>query len=102
MTNGTPRCSATCAMAAAAPESNGPTRQCGAFLDQSLRPRARGVDVGFGVGVHQLDVDAEHLFNNPRREIGAFLTRLADQSLQARLRQQHADFEFGRLRAARC
>src|SRR5688572_11621158 len=26
ITNGTPRCSATCAMAAAAPESNGPTR----------------------------------------------------------------------------
>ena len=52
-----------------------------AFLNQFFRSRARGVDVRLGVGIEQFDVDAETLFNDERREIGAFLTRLADQAL---------------------
>ena len=91
ITNGTPRCSATCAMAAAAPESNGADQHVGAFLDQPLGPRARGVDVGLEVGVHQLDVDAEHLLDHAGREVGALLAGLADEAQVARARQDHAD-----------
>jgi hypothetical protein len=58
ITNGTPRCSATWAMAAAAPGRTATARS--RFLDQLARVRAN-VDVGLGVGVHQLDVDAQHL-----------------------------------------
>ncbi len=68
-----------------------------ALLNQSLGARARGIDVGFGVGIHQLDVDAEQVANYRRRKIGAFLTGLADQALQSRLRQEHADLELHRL-----
>ena len=70
-----------------------------AFLDQPLGARARGIDVGLRVGVHQLDLDAERVSQHCRRQIGALLTRLADQALKTRLGQQHADFEFGRLGA---
>ncbi len=62
------------------------------FLYQSFGARARGIDVGFRVGVQQFDIDAQQLSNNSRREIRAFLAGLADQTLQSRLRQQHADF----------
>ncbi len=43
------------------PSRTAPTSTLRAFLDQALGARARDVDVGLGVGVHQLDVDAEHL-----------------------------------------
>ena len=71
----------------------------GAFLDQALGAGARGVDVGLEVGVHQLDVDAEHLLDHARREVGALLARLADEAEVARARQDHADLQLLRLRA---
>ena len=55
----------------------------GALLDQALGAGARGVDVGLGVGVHQLDVDAEHLLDHAGGEVGALLARLADEPLEA-------------------
>ena len=43
------------------PESNGADQHVRALLDQPLGAAAGGVDVRLGVGVHQLDVDAEPL-----------------------------------------
>ena len=71
----------------------------GAFLDQALRTCACRVDVGFGIGVHQLDVDAEHRLQHAGCEIRPFLAGLADEPLHARARQQHADFQPRCLRA---
>jgi hypothetical protein len=68
-----------------------------AFLNRPLGPGARGVDVRLGIRVHQLNVHAEQVFEHDGGEIGAFLTRLADQALEARLGQQHADFKLSRL-----
>jgi len=65
-----------------------------AFLDQALGARARDVGVRLGVGVHQLDVDAQHLLEHRRREVRALLAGLADERLHAGARQEHADFEF--------
>ena len=70
-----------------------------AFLDQALGPGARGIDIGLGVGVHQLDVDAEHLPDHAGGEVGALLAGLADEALHAGPRQQDADFEPGPLAA---
>ena len=82
-----------------APESNAPTSTLRALLDQALGAGARGVDVGLVVGVHDLDVDAEHLLDHAGREVGALLARLADEALDARARQDHADAQLLRLRA---
>ena len=45
-----------------------------------LGARAGGVDVGLEVGVHQLDVDAEHVLDHPGGEVGALLAGLADEA----------------------
>ena len=82
-------------MAAAAPESN--DQHVGAFLDQALGARARGIDVGLEVGVHQLDVHAEHVLDHAGGEVGALLARLADEAQIARARQDHAHLQFLRL-----
>jgi len=69
-----------------------------AFLDQPLGSSSRRIDIGFRVGVHQFDIDPEPIANHRRREVRAFLTGLADQPLQAALRQQHTDLQFVALR----
>jgi hypothetical protein len=69
-----------------------------AFLDQALGAGAGRIDARLGVGVHQLDVDAEHALDHLGREVGAFLARLADEAEVARARQQHADAQLLRLR----
>ena len=74
----------------------------GAFLDQPLGAGARGVDVGLEVGVHQLDVDAEHLLDHARREVGALLAGLADEAEVARARQDHADLAASAPGRGRC
>ena len=76
-----------------------PDQHVRAFLDQPLGARARGVHVRLVVGAHDLDVDAEHLPDHARREVGAFLARLADEALHARARQDYADAQLLRLRA---
>src|SRR6266513_693251 len=65
-----------------------------AFLDQALGAGAGRIDARLGVGVHQLDVDAEHALDHLGREVGAFLARLADEAEIARARQQHADAQL--------
>jgi hypothetical protein len=77
----------------------GADQHIGAFLDQALGARARRVDVRLEVGVHQLDVDAQHLLDHAGREVGALLARLADEAEVARARQDDADLELLRLRA---
>src|SRR6185436_8075597 len=69
-----------------------------ALLDQPLGARARGVDVGLEVGVHELEVDAEHLLQHAGRKVRALLARLADEAEVARAREDHADAQLLRLR----
>src|SRR5262249_43159773 len=64
-----------------------------------LGARARGVDVGLEIGVHQLEVDAEHLLQHAGGEVGALLTGLADEAEIAGARQDHADSQLLRLRS---
>ena len=70
-----------------------------ALADQLLGARARDVDVGFGVGVHDLQRRQAEILENPGRDIDAALAVLADAGLIAGARQQHADFEGRALRA---
>ena len=71
-----------------------PDQTMRALLNESLGTGARGINVGFCVGVHQFDFDTEQLSDDRRSEVGALLARLADQALHARLRQQHADLQL--------
>jgi hypothetical protein len=51
---------------------------------QPLGPAAGRVDVGLGVGVHDLDLDAEPLPDEIGGDVGLLLARLPDQRLQPR------------------
>ena len=62
-------CSATWAIAAAGAGVESADQQLGAVGDQLLGARARHLDIGLGVGVHQLDVDSEHLSDQAGRNV---------------------------------
>ena len=102
MTNGMPFCSATCAIASDWPESKAPTRQLRAVADHFRGARARRLDTRFGVAVHDRKVRQTHRFQDRRRNSDAALAILADASLKARPRQQHADLQRAVLRAHDC
>ena len=52
------------------------------LLYQPLGAGARGIDVGFRVGVHQLNIHAEQVFDHGGGQVRALLARLADESLK--------------------
>src|SRR6478672_10433463 len=98
ITNGTPFCSATCAMAEAAPESNGPLSM---LQPSAIRrsARARGIDIGFEIDDDNLDrLGIADLLEQRRGDVGAALAGLADTGLHPRQRQDHADFQRPALR----
>ena len=99
MTKGMPFCSATCAIAVLCPESKAPTRSCAPSRDQLLGARTRHVDVGLGVGVHDLKLGQAQFLEDRRRDVDAALAVLADAGLRARTRQQDADLQRSALRA---
>src|SRR3970282_560433 len=51
---------------------------------------AAHVSAGFGVCIHKLDIDAEHLPDHAGGEVGALLAGLADEALHAGLWQADA------------
>jgi hypothetical protein len=99
MTNGMPRCSATCAMAPLRRNRTAPTSSCAPSLDQPLGARARDVDVGLGVGVHDVERRQPEIGEHLDAHLDATVAVLADAGLHARARQQHADAQSLRLRA---
>ena len=70
-----------------------------ALADQLLGAGAGGVDVGFGVAIHDAEFRETHRFEDCRGDVDAALAVLADASLQARTRQQDADLERAARRA---
>ncbi len=85
----------------ALPGVEGADQQLRALADQLLGARAGDLDVGFGVGVHDLERRQTEVLEEAGGDIDAALAILADTGLEAGARQQHADFER-RLRRARC
>ena len=67
--------------------------------DQLLGARARDLDVGLGVGVHDLQVGQAEVLEDRTGELDAAVAVLADAGLRAGARQQHADLERAALRA---
>ena len=67
--------------------------------DQLLGARARDLDVGLGVGVHDLEFGQADALEDRVRELDAAEAVLADAGLGAGARQQHADLERRALRA---
>ena len=99
MTKGMPFCSATWAIAVDCPESKAPTRSCAPSADQLLGTRARHLDVGLGVGVHELQAGQTELLQDARRDVDAALAVLPDAGLGAGARQQYADLQGSALRS---
>ena len=82
MTKGMPFCSATCAMAVLCAGIEGADQELRALADQLLGARARDIDVGFGVGVHDLQRRQAEVLEDARRDIDAALAVLADAGLR--------------------
>ena len=61
--------------------------------DQLLGARARDLDVGFGVGVHDLELGQADALEDRVRQLDAAEAVLTDAGLGAGARQQHADLE---------
>ena len=72
-----------------------------AVADQLFGAGARGVDVRFGVGVHDRELGQAQRLQDRGRDVDAALAVLADAGLQARARQQHADLQRPRPGRAR-
>ena len=102
MTNGMPFCSATWAIAVRLAGIEGADQELGAVVDQLLGARARHLDVGLGVGVHDRELGQAEILEDRRRDLDAALAVLPDAGLRARARQQHADLQRPALRAQRC
>ena len=77
----------------------GADQELRAFADQLLGAGARGVDVRFGVGVHDREVGQTQRLQDRRSDVDAALAILPDAGLQAGARQQHADFQRAALGA---
>ena len=71
----------------------------GAFLDQALGARAGGVDVAFGVGIHEFDVGAKQFLDDTGGEVRTLLAGLADETLEAGTGQEHTHFQLAALAA---
>ena len=78
----------------------GADQQLRALADQPLGARARDLDVGFGVAVHDGEVRQAQVLEDAGGDLDAALAVLADAGLHARARQQHADLQGRALRAA--
>ena len=70
-----------------------------AVCDQFLGARARNVDIGLCVGVHDLQFGQPNVLKDRTGQLDAAEAILPDAGLIARARQQHADFERSALRA---
>ena len=70
-----------------------------AIGDQLLGARARHLDVGLGVGVHDLQVGQADVLQDRTGQFDAAEAVLSDAGLDAGARQQHADFQRAALRA---
>ena len=99
MTNGMPFCSATWAIAVRLAGIEGADQELRAVVDQFLGARARDLDVGLGVGIHDRELGQAEVLEDRRRDLDAALAVLADAGLRARARQQHADLQRRALRA---
>ena len=77
----------------------GADQELRAVADQLFGARARGIDVRFGVAVHDRKIGQAHGLEDRRRDVDAALAILADAGLKARARQQHADLQRAALRA---
>ena len=78
----------------------GADEQLRALADQPLGARARDLDVGLGVGVHDGEVGQAEVLEDAGGDVDAALAVLADAGLHAGARQQHADLQRRALRAA--
>ncbi len=74
-------------------------QQLRAVGDQLLGARAGHLDIGLGVGVHELKLAEPDVLEDRIGQLDAAETVLADAGLRARARQQHADFQRAALRA---
>ncbi len=83
----------------ALPGIEGADQKLRALADQLFGARPRDIDVGLGVGVHDLQRRQAEVLQNSGRDIDATLAVLADAGLVAGAWQQHADFKGRPLRA---
>ena len=77
----------------------GADQQLRAVGDQLLGARARDLDVGLGVGIHDLQVGQADILQDRPGQLDAAEAVLADAGLRAGARQQHADLQRAALRA---
>ena len=77
----------------------GADQELRAVADHLFSARAGGIDIRFGVDVHDRELGQAERLEDRRRNIDAELTSLADAGLQAGTRQQHADLQRAALGA---
>ena len=77
----------------------GADQELRSVADQLFGAGARGVDVRFGIGVHDREIGQAERLQDRGGDVDAALAILADTGLQAGARQQHADLQRAALGA---